>query len=82
MFAWLNLRRVLDKTHEYNYSIAWANHTLWNSNKQLLLWKIPNASIKDFLFVDIRNKLNSLTSRFRSGSSRFVLTLVYRRHFL
>ena len=36
------------------YSVAWY-HTLRSSNKHILLWKISNASFKDFLFVDVRN---------------------------
>ena len=38
-------------------------------NKQLLLWKLWNASIKDFLFVDLPKKLNSLTSGYRQVPS-------------
>ena len=36
-----------------------------SSNKQLLLRKFQMRLVKDFLFVDSRKKLNSLTSRFR-----------------
>ena len=43
-----------------------------SSYKQLLLWKISSADNQDFLFADLRKKLNSLTSRFRQLNYRYV----------
>ena len=47
-------------------------HTPRNSNKQLLLWKISSADNQGLPFVDLRKKLNSLNSRFRQLSCRYV----------
>ena len=70
MTTWLDTGRARDWTHEYLDTIpleVLINNYCYGKSQMRIA--------RDFLFVGLRKKLNSLTSRFRQVSCRYVLCI-------
>ena len=78
-FCGFNRQWIRDlSVHLMSHQSNWKKKTRpRSSNKQLSLWKISNAYIKDFLFVYFRKNLKSETCTFCRLSSGHVWTRWY-----